>query len=517
MALPTLTAATAPDGAGTVQRAYKVALDPTEAQTRALLSHAGAARVAFNTMLAAVRANLDQRTAERSYGIPDAELTPSLSWSKMSLRNGWVARRDDVAPWWPENAREAYTSGCFALAAALDNWSKSNKGARAGAQVGFPRFKSRARSKPSIKFEGVTAKLLPTGHTVHLPRIGKVHTHESTRKLGRLVEQGSAKVNSVTVSFARGRWHASFQVEQALPARPARPLGPKSVVGIDVGVKDLIVVARPDGTEVERLRAPQELAIALASLRTLQRQAARQHGPYDAATRQRQQPSAGWRRTQERIRKVHARVANLRADRLHKLTTRLSQEFDVIGIEHLNVTGMMARSQAKPHPSKPGVFLSNRRRQKTGLSRSVANAAFGELHRQLEYKTSWSGSTLVRADRFYPSSKTCSGCGSVKAKLTLAEREYVCTTCGMVIDRDLNAAVNLARTAAAAVTAGEASGPDEGSSFVSGGGTQKTHPASADVGRSRRSRNPTSTTGTPRPQGQGSTQHRETSLTSLEN
>ncbi|MGW8431725.1 IS607 family element RNA-guided endonuclease TnpB [Curtobacterium citreum] len=516
MALPTLTAANAPGGVGTVQRAYKVALDPTPTQTRALLSHAGAARVAFNTMLAVVRANLEQRTAERSYGIPDAELTPSLSWSKVSLRNGWVARRDEVAPWWPENAREAYTSGCFALAAALDNWAKSNKGTRAGASMGFPHFKSRVRSKPSIKFEGKGA-LVATGHTVHLPRIGKVHTHESTRRLGRLVEQGFAKVNSVTVSFDRGRWHASFQVEQALPARPARPLGPKTVVGIDVGVKDLIVVARPDGTEVERLRAPQELASALGTLRTLQRQAARQVGPYDAATKRRQQPSAGWRRTQARIRKVHARVANLRADRLHKLTTRLSRQFDVIGVEHLNVAGMMARSRPKPHPSKPGVFLPNRRRQKTGLARSVANAAFGELHRQLQYKTSWSGSTLVRADRFYPSSKTCSACGSVKAKLTLAEREYVCTTCGMVIDRDLNAAVNLARTAATAATAGEGLGPDEGSSFVSGGGTQKTHPAQAGAGRSRRNRNPTSTTGTPRPQGQGSTQRRETSLTPLEN
>ncbi|WIB65977.1 IS607 family element RNA-guided endonuclease TnpB (plasmid) [Curtobacterium sp. MCBD17_040] len=505
--------ATAPGGAGSHQRAYRFALDPTPAQVRALLSHAGAARVAFNTMLAVVRANLDQRTAERSYGIPDVELTPSLSWSKVSLRNGWVARRDTVAPWWPENAREAYTSGCFALAAALDNWSKSRSGTRAGAPVGFPRFKSRARSKPSIKFEGKGA-LVPTGHTIHLPRIGKVHTHESTRKLGRLVEAGQAKVNSVTVSYDRGRWFAAFQVEQVAIVRP-RPLGPKSVVGIDVGVKDLIVVARPDGSEVERLRAPKDLAKAAATLKALQRQAARQVGPYDVVSKRRQQPSAGWLRTQARIRKVHARVANLRADRLHKLTTRLAREFDVVGIEHLNVRGMLARAKPKPHPSRPGVFLPNRRRQKSGLARSVANASFSTLHQQLQYKTSWFGSTLVRADRFYPSSKTCSGCGSVKAKLTLAEREYVCTTCGMVIDRDLNAAVNLARHAAASVA--EESGPDEGSSFVSGGGTQKPQPAAAGTGRSQRNRNPTSTTGTPSPQGQGSTQPSETSLTPVEN
>jgi len=517
MSIPTLTAATAPDGAGSFQRAYKIALDPTPTQTRALLSHCGGARVAFNTMLAAVRANLDQRSAERSYGIADEDLTPSMSWSKISLRNEWVARRDQVAPWWPQNAREAYTSGCFTLAQALDNWSKSRKGARAGATVGFPKFKSRGRSKPSVKFEGTTTKLLPTGHTIQLPRIGKVHTHESTRTLGRLVEAGQAKVNSVTVSFDRGRWHASFQVEQVAAPKPVRPVGPRSVVGIDVGGKDLIVVARPDGTEVGRLRAPKDLAKATATLKSLQRKAARQVGPYDAATKKRQAPSAGWQQTQDRIRKVHARVANLRQDRLHKLTTRLAATYDVIGIETLNVRGMLATAKPKPHPTKPGVFLPNRRAQKSGLARSVSDASFGTLHHQLAYKTSWSGTTLVRADRFYPSSKTCSGCGSVKTKLTLKEREYVCTTCGLVIDRDVNAAINLARHAQATASPETPVAPDEGSSFVSGGGTQKTHPASAGTGRSLRNRNPTRTTGTPRPQGQGSTQPRETSPTSIEN
>ena len=120
-------------------------------------------------------------------------------------------------------------------------------------------------------------------------------------------------------------------------------------------------------------------------------------------------------------------MANLRRDGLHKLTTRLAHEYGTIVVEDLNVAGM----------------LRNRR-----LARHIADAGFGEIRRQLAYKTEWNGGRLVVADRWYPSSKTCSGCGAVKAKLTLAERTYTCTTCGMVLDRDLNAARNLAALAA---------------------------------------------------------------------
>jgi IS605 OrfB family transposase len=108
---------------------------------------------------------------------------------------------------------------------------------------------------------------------------------------------------------------------------------------------------------------------------------------------------------------------------MHQLTTRLATSHDTIVVEHLNVAGM----------------LRNRR-----LSRAIADSGFGELRRQLAYKATWYGSTLVTADRWYPSSKTCSGCGVVKAKLSLSERVFACEACGLVIDRDYNAARNLA-------------------------------------------------------------------------
>ena len=137
--------------------------------------------------------------------------------------------------------------------------------------------------------------------------------------------------------------------------------------------------------------------------------------------------SAGRRKAARRLGRVHARVAHLRRNLLHSITTELARGYTSVTVEDLNAAGMLA----------------NRR-----LARVVSDAAFGELRRQLAYKTSWYGTELVVADRWYPSSKTCSGCGNVRADLTLGDRVYACDGphgCGLVLDRDVNAAVNLAR------------------------------------------------------------------------
>jgi transposase len=118
--------------------AYRFALDPTPAQERALRSHAGAARVAFNWGLARVKANLVQREAEKSYGIAGDALTPSVSWSLYSLRKDWNAAKGDVAPWWGECSKEAFNTGLDQLARALKNWGDSRKGKRKGKAAGFP-------------------------------------------------------------------------------------------------------------------------------------------------------------------------------------------------------------------------------------------------------------------------------------------------------------------------------------------------------------------------------------------
>ncbi|GAB88186.1 helix-turn-helix domain-containing protein, partial [Gordonia rhizosphera] len=197
---------------GWTAQAYTFAVDPTPAQVRAFRSHAGGARTAHNTMLAVVKAVLDQRAAERSYGLAEEELTPSLNWSLAGLRKEWNARKGEVAPWWAENSKEAYNTGLDSLARGLDAWSKSRAGERAGKTVGFPRFKT-ARSRRSVRFTTGTIRVEPDRHHVTLPRIGRIKTHESTRKLARRVEAGTARILSATLSEdSSGRWHVAFQV-----------------------------------------------------------------------------------------------------------------------------------------------------------------------------------------------------------------------------------------------------------------------------------------------------------------
>lgn len=295
--------------------------------------------------------------------------------------------------------------------------------------------------------------------------MGTIRTHESTRKLARRIEYQAARVLSATATQdGAGRWYCSFQTIVQAKQRPAHaPRPAHAVVGVDVGVKadSLLVVATPDGTEVDRAPAPKSLAAAQAKLRVLQRKAARQSGPYDPATRTKRQPSKRWRRTQARIAKTHARAANVSRDVLHKATTTLAQHHRLIVVETLNASGMRTAGGA----------------HKKGLNRALADAALAEVRRMLTYKTRWYGSTLVQADRYYPSSKTCSACGRRKPNLTLAERTYMCDHCGVMIDRDRNAAINLARLGQTH-TLGEQSPTDSGSA-AGRGATREPEPAQA--------------------------------------
>jgi len=451
-----------------VMQAYRFALDLTPAQERALLGHAGAARFAFNWGLARVRAVMDQRAAERSYGIADADLTLAMSWTLPALRRDWNAAKPEVAPWWPEYSKEAYNTGLDALARGLKNWSDSRTGKRAGRRVGFPRFKSRRRTTPSVRFTTGAIRVEPDRMHVTLPRLGRLKLHESARKLARRLEAGTARILSATVRRDAQRWFVTFTCEvQRAERMPARP---DSVVGVDVGITHLAVLSTG-----ELVPNPRHLDAARARLRRLARRLSRRVGP-DRRTGRR--PSNRWQAARRRLARAHTRVGNLRRDGLHQLTTRLARSHGTIVVEDLNVAGM----------------LKNRR-----LARQIADAGFGELRRQLDYKTAWNGGRLLIADRWYPSSKTCSGCGVVKTKLPLAERTYTCTSCGLSLDRDLNAARNLAALAAEVHTAG--SGPVAGR-----GADRKTRPG-GPVARKRQPGTATAgKTGTVPPQGGTSNQ-----------
>ncbi|HET6187858.1 MAG TPA: IS607 family element RNA-guided endonuclease TnpB [Trebonia sp.] len=391
--------------------ACRYALDPTPAQERSLRSRAGAARVAFNRGLARVKANLAQREAEKSHGITGDGLTPPASWSLYSLRKDWNAAKDEVAPWWPECSKEAFNTGLDQLARALKNRGDSRKGKRKGKPAGFPGFRSKRKARLSVRW--TTGSFRCEERHAVLPRIGRVKLHEDGRRLADLVAAGTARVLSVTARFERGRWFASFAVETEVSC-PA-PRQPDAVVGVDLGIKALAVLST--GEEIPN---PRHLSGALRKIRRLSRAVSRRQGPDRRTGRK---PSNRWQRASAALGRAQGRVADQRKDGLHKLTTRLGAEFGTIVVEDLNVSGM----------------VKNRR-----LARHVADASFGEFRRQLEYKAAWRGGRVIVADRWFASSKTCSGCGAVKAKLLLSERTYACTSCGMVADRDLNAARNLA-------------------------------------------------------------------------
>lgn len=415
---------------GWTAQAYRFALDPSPAQERAFRSHAGAARKAYNTMLGLVKAVTGQRAAERSYGIAEAGLTPALNWSLAGLRKEWNRRKEEVAPWWAENSKEAYNTGLDALARGLDAWSKSRKGQRAGAAVGFPVFKS-ARSRRSVRFTTGAIRVEADRHHVTLPRVGTIRTHESTRKLARHIEAGTARILSATLAEgSSGRWFCSFQViVRRCVSVPGRAGAGVPAVGVDVGVKagSLLVIAAPDGRETGRVPAPKSLA----------------------------------------------------------------QQHQIITVETLNASGMRSSGGAR----------------KRGLNRALADAALAEVRRMLRYKCTWYGSILVEASRYFPSSKLCSACGRRKPNLTLADRMYECDHCSLRIDRDLNAAVNLARLGEARqlMLAGE-QGP-AGSGPVAGrGATRETEPARAGDAGGRETSTPRrrqpGKTGTASPQGE---------------
>jgi putative transposase len=414
---------------GLVVQAYRFALDPNATQEHALRSHCGAARAAYNWAVGWVQASWWQRRAEETYGIGEDELTEWRPWSLPALRKAFnQAKTTDprFAAWWAENSKEAYNTGLANASAAFDNYAKSKNGKRRGKRMGAPRFKSKRKARLSCRFTTGTIRVDTDGRHVTLPRLGTIRTHEPTVKLLARVQAGTARILSATVRHERGRWFVSFQAE--VKRDLVKVTRPGVAVGIDLGVKTLAVMADSTG-EIRQVPNPNHYDAARKQLRRASRTVSRRQGPDRRTGRK---PSRRWEKANAARNRVHHRVANLREDALHKLTTAVAAEYGTVVVEDLNVAGM----------------LKNR-----CLARRIADAGFGEIRRQFGYKTRQRHATrLVVADRWHPSSKTCSGCGAVKAKLPLHIRTYKCDACHLVIDRDDNAALNLAALAAACTT-----------------------------------------------------------------
>jgi putative transposase len=408
----------------TITQAYRYAVRVTPAQEEKLLSFTGAARLAFNWGLALVKERLDARQrGEEAY----------LPWSYHSLYTEWRQARDDVAPWRREVPYTAFLTGLEGLGRALRGFSRARK---QGQRVGFPRFRAKDRSPERIFFMHADCRPLD-GRQIRIPKLGTLRSAERLTKLNRLLERDPEAriVRSTLARQAPGRWTISFTVERSPKRRRARRS--EAVVGVDLGLRRLATLST--GATHHN---PRPLRAALRRLGTLHRRLDRQrraNNPGNYLDDGQAKPGThDWRRSQrmlrseERIRRLHRRVANLRRESSHLLTTSLTREFGVIGVESLNVAGMLR--------DRP-------------IARSVSDAALGEILRQLTYKASWSEATVVAADRFYPSSKRCSRCGEVKAKLPRGETLFACESCGLRVDRDQNAALNLAQLALEATQA----------------------------------------------------------------
>ncbi len=373
--------------------AVRVALDPSPTQQRLLLSHAGGARFAFNACLAHVRKCIE------------SGIRPP--WSFYDLRKWWNANKNLLAAntdtgevWWPQNSKEAYSSGIEALARGLSNYSDSKKGVRRGRKSRFPKFKSKDKSSVSFAYTTGSFGLIPGDpKALRLPKIGRVHCFENVA-----ARVGEGRVLRMIISYRQGRWWASLTTERDKPTPACKAkLAP---VGVDLGINHLAVLSTG-----EIIENPRPLKSNLTKLRKAQKSLSRKT-----------KGSVRRERAKARLSKVYARVSNQRTDAMHKLTTRLASQHRMVCVEDLNVAGM------------------GRNRH---LAQAIYDSSLGQFRHQVEYKTQKFNTELKIIDRFWPSSKQCSGCGAVKTKLSLTTRTYHCQVCGLVIDRDLNAAINI--------------------------------------------------------------------------
>jgi len=421
--------------------AFQFALDPTDAQRILFAKCAGARRFCFNHHLGRVKENLDLRVTERATTI-EADLTPSLSWSSFSLINefnAWKNGQLESSPmaddgerglhWRSEIPESVFECASSDAAQALKNWSSSHTGVRRGAPVGFPRFAAKGRSIPSFRLRNRAKKgamqsirFIDASH-LHLPKIGVVKVQGSTRKVRRMIELGRFHVYSATISARGGKWLVSLSGVAAEFNREQRaPKGRhQSPVGVDRGITSLAICADANGAPIAAFEGVRELRKAELHLIAAQKALAR-------TTR----GSKGCKKARIRLERRHRKVALTRKHLVHQVSSQLVRTCRTLVIEDLNVAGM----------------TRNRL-----LAKSISDAAMGELRRQIEYKARWYGVEVIVADRFFPSSKTCSGCGACIVALTLSSRIYVCEHCDLSLDRDLNAAINLARWTPALVAA----------------------------------------------------------------
>ncbi len=372
-----------------MQRAHVIRLHPNKEQEVSFRKACGVARHAYNWALARWK----QARAE------DKRV------SMNALKKEYTKIKHEHFPWTSEVTKCAPEQAFADLGAAFSNyWRMKSEGTQPrlkhprkdGEEAGFPRFKSKKRDR--LSFYLANDKFSVSGHTIRIPKLGKVNMTEQLRFTG--------KIMSAVISYRAGWWFVSItvEVEDEIPSHQG------GTVGIDLGVKTLATCS--DGAVYENQRHYRH---GLGRIKGLSKGLSRKV-----------EGSQNWWKNTKKLAKAHYRVASQRQDSLHKMTTHVARTYTFVGLEDLNAKGMLANHT---------------------LAQAVSDASFFEVKRQLLYKTEQHGGYVQLVDRWFPSSKTCSTCGWVKEDLTLADRIFNCKGCGLSIDRDLNASLNIEKEA----------------------------------------------------------------------
>jgi putative transposase len=356
-------------------KAHKIRLHPTDSQATYFARAAGTARFTFNWALAEWKRHYE------AGGKPSA----------LALRTQFNAIKKEQFPWVYDVTKCAVEGAFMDVAAAFKNFFEGRK---AGRKTGFPKFKTKRRSRQS--FYLANDKFTVGDHWIDVPKLGRVNMAESLRFTGKIL--------SARISKQASWWWVSITVEMP----DEIPLNTSPPVGVDVGLNRLATLS--DGRKFENQKP---LVSQLKKLRRLNKELAR-----------RTQGGKNWLKTKDKLSRTHYEIACLRLDWLHKLTTEIAKTSGIVAVEDLHVKGL----------------IRNR-----CLSRSFSDAAVGTLLDLLESKVPRQGGRLLKVDRFFPSSQLCHCCGTRKQDLTLADRIFVCPNfdCGYSGDRDENAALNL--------------------------------------------------------------------------
>lgn len=372
-------------------KSFKIRLYPTVQQERLMWKHIGACRFIWNYML-------DYQ--QKSHEVGEKHLSAFSMIKRLTpLKN------DGEHDWLYGVSNSSLKYVCQDLGKAYDGFFRKRSG--------FPKFKSRKRSKPAFP---VRETIWFSDHDVTVEKIGKVrYKTDFDIPFGR-----GHKFSNPRISNVNGKWLLSFGMECENQA----PQLTDKRMGIDLGVKDL-AIAEFSGEKIvfHNINKSQKVRALKKRLKHLQRSISRKYEANRIGKRYVKTNNIA--REEDKLRRLYTRISNIRTNYIHQCTHALVSRLpSAVIMENLNVAGMM----------------KNRH-----LSKAIQEQCFHEFIRQMRYKCEWNGIKFIQVGRFYPSSKTCSCCGSLKSNLKLSDRTYKCDRCGAVIDRDYNAAINLSR------------------------------------------------------------------------